>query len=124
MICRFSISELDAEIPSCHADFYKDGTLNGLTNIQFIRTNGLPGKDAVATVLARPSEVFFKPTEQGADSLYEVYKRLFLFVDFGKMANGFLEAVGVKHQPSTSQLATMLVSDPHKFLGLAGTAEV
>jgi hypothetical protein len=107
-------------------DFYKEGTLNKLKNVPFIRAKALQSKtgDPNATVLARPAEVFFAPTEPSSDSLYDVYKRLFLFVDYGQVANGFLEAVGVRKQPSTDQLASMIVRDPTRFLQLSQSGEV
>lgn len=107
-------------------DFYKEGTLNRLSNVPFIRTKALPreGQPAGATVLCRPGEVFFAPEDPENDSQYKVYRLLFLFVNFGKAANSFLEVAGVKRQPSTEQLAGLLVSQPAKFLQLAQTHQV
>jgi hypothetical protein len=107
-------------------DFYKEGTLNSLRNIPFIRAKAMRAKtsDPNATVLARPNEVFFTPHNTSGDTLYEVYKLLFLFVDYGKTANSFLEAIGVRSQPSTEQLADMIVRDPVRFLQLARSGEV
>ena len=83
-----------------------------------------PANQTGSTVLARPSEVFFKPTGDSNLELYDMYRRIFLFVDMGRAANGFLEACGVKKQPSVEQLASLIVEKPYQFLKLAQTTEL
>lgn len=59
-----------------------------------------------------------------SSNLYSVYQRVFLYVDYGTTANSFLEACGVKRQPSIEQLAGLIVGNPEKFLGLAQTKDL
>ena len=44
------------------------------------------------------------------------YSKLFVFVDFGASANNFLRACGTKGEPSTDDIAVILLKDPQKFL--------
>ena len=44
---------------------------------------------------------------------------VFVFVDFGSAANGFLSAVGTKQEPTVEQIAQMLLADPYKFFQLS-----
>lgn len=46
--------------------------------------------------------------------------KLFVFVNFGSPANGFLSACGTKHEPSVEEVALMLLADPHKFYTFSG----
>jgi hypothetical protein len=61
-----------------------------------------------------PSQCYF-----GGDSGARFHSKLFVFVDFGKQANGFLSACGTKHEPSVEEIALILLADPHKFYDLA-----
>lgn len=45
----------------------------------------------------------------------ERYAEVFDYVDFGEVANTFLLRCGSKHEPSISELATMLVQQPRKL---------
>ncbi len=104
-------------------DFWKEGTLSKLSNIAFIRAaNQRLGATPGETLLLRPSEVFFRPTSESASEVYELYKSFFHFIDYGKQGNAFLEACGVKQQPSVDQLANLIVQDPRRFLKLAGSS--
>jgi hypothetical protein len=48
----------------------------------------------------------------------EVYGDILDFVDFGLEANSFLLKVGSKHEPSSLELARMVVENPAKILGM------
>lgn len=56
--------------------------------------------------LTSPSKCFFRNA-----NVDPVYLEIFDFVDFGLHGNQFLRAVGVRDEPSTSQIAGMLVKD-------------
>lgn len=53
----------------------------------------------------------------------ELYSEIFDFVDFGEDGNLFLLKVGSKHEPTTIEVAHMLVQRPAEVLGLSRTAE-
>lgn len=52
-------------------------------------------------------------------SHHELYSKLFVFVDFGHSANSFLNACGMKGEPSVEDIAAALIEDPPRFLQLA-----
>ena len=109
-------------------DFYRDPTklLAKLANIPFIRVRDTRNPAKIDVSLCRPNEIFFRPQEDSSTSsnLYSVYQRVFLYVDYGTAANSFLEACGVKRQPSIEQLAGLIVGNPERFLGLAQTKDL
>ena len=45
--------------------------------------------------------------------------KLFAFVDFGTSANSFLNACGMKGEPSVEDIALVLLKDPQQFFQLA-----
>lgn len=53
----------------------------------------------------------------------EFHSKLFVFVDFGPVANRFLSACGSKIEPSIDEVAGILISDPKKFYELSGGYE-
>nr|POF11450.1 hypothetical protein CFP56_44288 [Quercus suber] len=53
----------------------------------------------------------------------KTYGDIFDFVDFGPEENFFLLRIGCKHEPDTSQLATMLASQPSRLLETLGHAK-
>jgi len=55
----------------------------------------------------------------GGDSKARFHSKLFVFVDFGPLANGFLSACGTKREPSVEEVAQILLADPRKFYELA-----
>ncbi|KAG7090828.1 hypothetical protein E1B28_009910 [Marasmius oreades] len=65
-----------------------------------------------------PSQCYF-----GQDARQTFHSKLFVFVDFGQVANGFLNACGLKPQPTTDEVAQILLGDPDNFYALAGSAE-
>ncbi|KLT40935.1 hypothetical protein CC85DRAFT_286971 [Cutaneotrichosporon oleaginosum] len=71
--------------------------------------------DAAAARLARPDEVFLASGQ--TDSLYA---SAFTFVDFGPTANMFLRNCGVKSEPSTKDIARLLLGSPERMLEQAG----
>ncbi|TRM69687.1 hypothetical protein BD626DRAFT_474972 [Schizophyllum amplum] len=78
--------------------------------------NMVPVRDKETSVLRRlpPSHCFF-----GGQSKAQLHSKLFVFVDFGSAANGFLSAIGTKQEPTVEQVAQMLLADPYKFYQLA-----
>ncbi|KAJ6495551.1 hypothetical protein C8R47DRAFT_1213045 [Mycena vitilis] len=60
-----------------------------------------------------PTQCFFGSETAGFHS------KLFVFVDFGTAANGFLSACGTKHSPSIEEVSLMLLANPHRFYELA-----
>nr|XP_019011143.1 uncharacterized protein I206_04455 [Kwoniella pini CBS 10737]OCF49924.1 hypothetical protein I206_04455 [Kwoniella pini CBS 10737] len=67
----------------------------------------------------RPNQVYFVTKDGGED----LYKSAFTFVDFGERANIFLRYCGVRSEPSVKDIAVLLMSEPHKMLEQAGSAE-
>ncbi|KAI9246456.1 hypothetical protein BDA99DRAFT_592382 [Phascolomyces articulosus] len=68
-------------------------------------------------ILVEPSQCYFESGEA------TFHKELFLYVDFGQVANSFLRSCGVKDEPTTMELASMLVKDPARFWNLSGGGE-
>ncbi|KAI7858717.1 hypothetical protein BDC45DRAFT_531271 [Circinella umbellata] len=68
-------------------------------------------------VLVEPTQCYFESGET------TFHKELFLYVDFGQLANSFLRSCGVKDEPTTMELASMLVKDPARFWNLSGGGE-
>lgn len=60
-----------------------------------------------------PKQCYFKRT---ADQSF--HSKLFVFVDFGSKANGFLSACGTKHEPSIEEIVQILLEDPKRFYRL------
>lgn len=68
-------------------------------------------------VLIEPTQCYF---ESNGSSFH---KELFTYVNFGEKANMFLRSCGVKDEPTTTELATMIVKDPARFWNLSGGGE-
>ncbi|KAE9976820.1 hypothetical protein BLS_001825 [Venturia inaequalis] len=51
----------------------------------------------------------------------EMYGGILDFVDFGMEANSFLLSVGSKHEPSSPELARIVIDGPSRILGMLGT---
>lgn len=74
----------------------------------------------VGDQLVEPTACFF----QADSALPPGLKSLFLTVpDFGLAARPFLVGVGVKETPSTSEIASMVIADPERFLDLSGSSD-
>ena len=68
-----------------------------------------------------PLNLYFQTSES---SLPSGLRSLFRTVpEFGAAARPFLVASGVRESPSTSEIATLLISDPQRFYDLAGSSE-
>ena len=52
-------------------------------------------------------------------SNHQLYSKLFVFVDFGPSANSFMNACGVRGEPSVEDIAASLMKDPRRFFELA-----
>ncbi|KAJ7647485.1 hypothetical protein FB45DRAFT_893565 [Roridomyces roridus] len=61
-----------------------------------------------------PTQCFFASKENT-----KFHSKLFVFVDFGTAANGFLSACGTKSSPSIEEVSLMLLSNPHRFYELS-----
>jgi hypothetical protein len=72
--------------------------------------------------MAEPSLRWLPPTQCffGSDESAGFHSKLFIFVDFGTAANGFLSACGTKHSPNIEEVSVMLLENPHRFYELAG----
>ncbi|KAG2069450.1 hypothetical protein BDR04DRAFT_1101540 [Suillus decipiens] len=64
-----------------------------------------------------PRECFLKSESYTEDHFYQ---RLFKFVDFGRSANAFLKACGVKERPECIDVLRVLLKCPKTFFKLAG----
>ncbi|KAH7882874.1 hypothetical protein F5I97DRAFT_1930497 [Phlebopus sp. FC_14] len=53
----------------------------------------------------------------------EFHSKLFIFIDFGPVANRFLSACGSKNEPSADEVAGILIAGPKKFYELSGGYE-
>ncbi|GLB37239.1 putative protein of unknown function (DUF3684) [Lyophyllum shimeji] len=51
----------------------------------------------------------------GGDAKGKFHSKLFVFINFGQPANGFLSACGTKHEPSVEEVVQTLLEDPHRF---------
>ncbi|KAF5386054.1 hypothetical protein D9615_002424 [Tricholomella constricta] len=55
----------------------------------------------------------------GGDAKGKFHSKLFVFINFGQPANGFLTACGTKHEPSVEEVVQILLEDPHRFYASA-----
>ncbi|KAH9951982.1 hypothetical protein B0H21DRAFT_817732 [Amylocystis lapponica] len=85
--------------------------LNTLSQVPFV-----PVKNAAdsSSRMLPPSQCYFK-----GDSRAQFHSKLFVFVDFGREANAFLSACGIKNEPSVEEIAKILLENPRKFYELA-----
>ncbi|KAI8099843.1 uncharacterized protein BX664DRAFT_273355 [Halteromyces radiatus] len=93
-----------------------------LRNMKFIpvvdkRKNLATATTATKPLLVRPTECYFESDDAN------FHKELFLYVNFGSLANSFLRSCGVKDEPTILELASMLVKDPQRFWDLCGGGE-
>ncbi|KAI9302818.1 hypothetical protein BJ944DRAFT_242011 [Cunninghamella echinulata] len=81
--------------------------------------NGVNNNSGSSTsfLLVQPTECYFESDDAN------FHKELFLYVNFGTVANSFLRSCGVKDEPTTLELASMLVKDPQRFWDLCGGGE-
>ncbi|CEP14613.1 hypothetical protein [Parasitella parasitica] len=68
--------------------------------------------------LYQPAQVYFE-----SDASTSFYKDLFVYVSFGSRSNSFLRSCGVKDEPTTVELAAMIVKDPQRFWDLSSGGE-
>ncbi|KIY52910.1 hypothetical protein FISHEDRAFT_63575 [Fistulina hepatica ATCC 64428] len=62
-----------------------------------------------------PSQCFL-----GSKTSATLHSKLFVFVDFGPLANNFLMTCGAKREPSAEEIVQILLDDPHRFHDLSG----
>lgn len=65
-----------------------------------------------------PAQVYFE-----SDDSTNFHKELFIYVSFGSLSNSFLRSCGVKDEPTTVELAAMIVKDPQRFWDLSSGGE-
>ncbi|KAJ7497138.1 hypothetical protein FB451DRAFT_1210268 [Mycena latifolia] len=87
--------------------------LKQLSQTAMVPTRSLGPKDPPLRWLP-PTQCFFGSHESAG-----FHSKLFVFVDFGTAANGFLSACGTKQSPSIEEVSLMLLADPHRFYELA-----
>jgi len=64
--------------------------------------------------LLPPNQCYIK-----GESSDRLRSKLFAFVDFGTSANSFLNACGMKGEPSVEDIALILLENPQQFFRLA-----
>ncbi|KAL9545961.1 hypothetical protein MBANPS3_006886 [Mucor bainieri] len=94
---------------------FSRGQWDLLRQLAFIPVQGKQG----SAQLYQPSQVYFE-TDSSAMTFH---KELFVYVSFGAKANPFLQTCGVKNEPTTSELAALLVKDPQRYWELSGGGE-
>ncbi|KAI9250278.1 hypothetical protein BY458DRAFT_559759 [Sporodiniella umbellata] len=85
---------------------------------QLSQTAFIPIQKKDTTSLQTPSNCYFESEDSAS-----FHKELFLFVNFGTLANSFLRTCGVKDEPNTVELASMIVKDPQRFWDLSSGGE-
>lgn len=85
---------------------------------QLRQTAFIPVTQNNVVFLKEPSNCYFE-----SDDSASFHKELFLFVNFGTLANSFLRSCGVKDEPNTVELASMIVKDPQRFWDLSSGGE-
>ncbi|KAJ7594698.1 hypothetical protein C8J56DRAFT_927422 [Mycena floridula] len=88
--------------------------LTRLSNLAMVPTRRAKAEQTTPLVWLPPTQCFF-----GGDSKATFHSKLFVFVDFGTVANNFLSACGTKHEPSVEEIVQMLLADPRKFYSLS-----
>src|ERR1700721_2550961 len=71
-------------------------------------------KEISSTRWMPPNRCYF-----GSDTRAQFHSKLFIFIDFGHLANNFLSACGTKREPSVEEIAEILLAGPRKFYELA-----
>lgn len=83
-----------------------------------VTTEGLAGEDGATFHMLPASNCYFS-----GDSNTRFHSKLFVYVDFGPLANNFLTACGTKQEPSIEEIACTLLSDPRRFYELVDGCE-
>ncbi|KAG2182804.1 hypothetical protein INT44_005784, partial [Umbelopsis vinacea] len=96
-------------------------TWNQLQDVEFIpvKDSRTTAKETNTITLMRPTECYFL----SKDAQNDFHKELFVFIDFGDVANTFLRCCGVKNEPTTLELAQMMVRNPQLYWKLSGGGE-
>ncbi|KAG6857275.1 hypothetical protein H0H87_007108 [Tephrocybe sp. NHM501043] len=90
-----------------------DFTPHELQRMSQLKIVPIPSKDDTLRWL-EPNRCYF-----GGDAQGKFHSKLFVFVSFGLLANGFLTACGTKHEPSVEEVVQILLEDPHRFYASA-----
>ncbi|KAG8731231.1 hypothetical protein FRC11_004681, partial [Ceratobasidium sp. 423] len=104
------------------ADF-TPAELDRMSDTAFIpaaKTTVAPNGNVTATQqMFKPTQVYFG----SAASRDSIHSTLFTFVDFGPKAARFLKAVGVKDEPTTQEICTIIMQNPRSFKDAVGGYE-
>ncbi|KAJ2964603.1 hypothetical protein NQZ79_g415 [Umbelopsis isabellina] len=94
---------------------------NQLQTLEFIpvRDSRAMSKEAKSITMMRPTECYFVSKDKEQD----FHQELFVFIDFGDVANTFLRCCGVKNEPTIVELSQMMVRDPQLYWKLSGGGE-
>lgn len=82
-----------------------------------VEVSSEPRPSKISYEAVSPRECFLKSESYPEDHFYQ---QLFKFVDFGRSANAFLKACGVKERPECIDVLKVLLRCPKTFLKLAG----
>lgn len=82
----------------------------------------IPSRPTTSEKSVEPQRFSYHPPRMCFLGVGERYADIFDFVDFGQEANTFLLACGSKHEPSTTELARRLVSEPAGIFSILGDA--
>ncbi|KAG6908391.1 hypothetical protein DXG01_004820 [Tephrocybe rancida] len=89
---------------------FTPGELQRLSQLKMVP---VPSDDGTFRWL-EPTRCYF-----GGDAQGKFHSKLFVFISFGLLANGFLTACGTKHEPSVEEVVQILLEDPHRFYASA-----
>ncbi|KAJ6593724.1 hypothetical protein B0H19DRAFT_1091788 [Mycena capillaripes] len=95
---------------------FSNTEIKRLSQISMVPTRSVGSKTEAGSLRWLPPTQCFFGSEESAG----FHSKLFVFVDFGTAANGFLSACGTKHSPSIEEVSLMLLANPHRFYELAG----
>lgn len=59
----------------------------------------------------------------GAQTANTIHSSLFIFVDFGNVANSFLTACGARQEPTIEEIARTLLDNPTRYYNLCKEPE-
>lgn len=88
--------------------------LSKLSKLAIVPTKSDIGEKGDSIRLLPASQCYFS-----GDSNAQFHSKLFVFVDFGPLANTFLSACGTKREPSVEEIAQILLANPRRFYDLA-----
>lgn len=94
--------------------YFTEFTSQELHQLSHLPIVPIPGDKESSLRHLPPVQCYF-----GGDAKDKFHSKLFVFVNFGRAANGFLSACGTKNEPSVEEVALILLENPHKFYAFA-----